>query len=153
MLSWNSTVDGSYLICSKAFDDAGLISQTICYTVIVGAIIPTIEKSTVSPIGVSYPTSTLVHTFTCDYATNVQKPKVSAYINVYKDNSNLNISDSLVYRIDSALPNSTIYYNNVSMSFDIPFGKLVSGNYYFTFDYGKLKIEMIHSNPKKSRFG
>ena len=103
---------------------------------IVGAIIPTIDKTTVTPIGVSYPNSSNVHTFTCNYTTSVTKPTVTAYINIYKDNSLVSLADTLAYRIDSSMAGTTTFFNNISMSFNIPFGVLLPGHYYLTFDYG-----------------
>lgn len=135
-LSWSSAPSGTYLICSKAYDTALLISQSTCYTVIVGTPIPTINQTSVSPTGLSYPTSGY-HVFTCQYLAIVTKPTKLANINIYKQNTN-GTNDTLVYKINSAAAttSSTTFFNDTWMSFRIPYGTIPSGSFYILFDYG-----------------
>jgi hypothetical protein len=138
ILSWESAAIGTYLICSKAYDTTMLISQSTCYTVLVGTPIPTINQTSVYPTGLVFPTYNSF-IFYCEYEANVTKPTVDAYINVYLVNDNStsnNTNDTLVYKINSASSGTTYFFNSTWMSFSIPLGTLPSGYYYFTFDYG-----------------
>jgi hypothetical protein len=138
ILSWDSAAIGTYLICSKAYDTTMLISQSTCYTVLVGTPIPTINQTSVYPTGLVFPTYNSF-IFYCEYESNITKPMVDAYINVYLVNDNStsnNTNDTLVYQINSASSGTTYFFNNTWMSFSIPLGTLPSGFYYFTFDYG-----------------
>ena len=138
ILSWESATIGTYLICSKAYDTTGLISQSTCYTVLVGTPIPTINQTSIYPTGLVFPTYNSF-IFYCEYEANVTKPTVDAYINIYLVNDNStsnNTNDTLVYKINSASRGTTNFFNSTWMSFSIPLGILPSGFYYFTFDYG-----------------
>jgi hypothetical protein len=136
-LSWNPTNAGQYLICSKAVDTSLQVSRQTCYTIVVGSIVPTINQTTLHPTGIITSNSKFV-TFTCNYTTDVLKPTAAAYIYVYSATNN-----TLLYQINSASVNTTKYLNNRQMSFDIPVATLPNGNYYLTFDYGNLNLNII----------
>ena len=135
ILSWNSATDGTYLICAKAYDSASLISQSTCYTVIVGTPIPVINQTTVFPTGMAYPSSGYF-IFTCQYLANVTKPTSLAYIYIYEQTSINNTNDTLVYKVNSGAPSTTTFFNDTWMTFRIPIGALPSGYFYILFDYG-----------------
>lgn len=133
-LTWNATDAGQYLICSTASDTSNSISISSCYTILVGTTITSIIEDTIYPIGLVNSFASNVLTFKCNYTTEIMKPTISAYINIYSA-----LDDARVLKIDSSAANTTRIINRVQMAFDVFLMSLDDGYYYITMDYGKQK--------------
>lgn len=131
-LTWIPSKSGQYSICSKATDTSLLASVSSCFTLLVGEPDPNVNYTTVWPTGELISNGAdSVQIFNCTFTVNVKKPSQKALIRVYHALTNIE-----VYSINSASPNTTVFFQPNIMWFQIPIGLLPDGEYYILFDYG-----------------
>jgi len=138
--TWYKTIEwiptnndlGQNIICATASSTSLLISDISCYTVLVGVTEPKIVSASPSSLlsqeFLRDPSGLLK--FNITFNVNIYKPKNTAYIRIFSDNSKKE-----VLKIDASQLDASKFVGN-TLLLDIKRELLPEGDYYVLFDYG-----------------
>lgn len=126
-----ASTSGQYMICGSAMDTVGLTSPLYCYAVTVGISQPSVNQSTMSPIGSISIVPTIPVNFTCRFNVPIKRSTTTAAITLFDASTNTQVAAV------TAKNTSYVWVVNSALVFNFGTTLVVGKSYYITLAAGK----------------